>query len=67
MLEKVPTIIGTFTEDICFNDVNDALEFYNISLFIRNELWLLSWSEEYRERLRNLEKPILACVAKFFP
>jgi hypothetical protein len=66
MLEKVPTLIETYNEAIGFKDVNDALEFYNISLFIRNQLWLLSWSEEYKEKLMNLENPLFASVARFF-
>jgi hypothetical protein len=66
MLEKIPMLVEAFVESDSHKDVNDALEFYNICLFIRNKLWLVSWTEEYKEKLISLERPLFVSVAKFF-
>ena len=44
-LIKCEEILNQFDEEKEYNDVNDVLELYNITLFFDNELKLLKWSD----------------------
>lgn len=66
MLQKFPKLFEAFDETKIFTDINDAIEYYNVCLFIQNDLWLTTWSEEFREELKSLVKPMLGNIARFF-
>ena len=66
MLSKIPNLIEAFDETKIFTDLNDAIEYYNVCLFIQNGLWLTTWSEEFTENLKSLVKPILGDIARCF-
>ena len=65
-LIKCEEILNQFDEEKEYNDVNDVLELYNITLFFDNELKLLKWSDVEYENYKKISGKMKGKVYKFF-
>lgn len=59
-------LLNSFDESIEYDDINDILEFYNITLFFDNELKLLKWSNTEYQNYKSISAKMKKIVYKFF-
>lgn len=55
-LNKCEEILKKFDEKNEYNDINDILELYNISLFFDHDIKLLKWSESEYQKYKIISK-----------
>lgn len=65
-LIKCEELLNQFDEEKEYNDINDVLELYNITLFFDNELKLLKWSDVEYDNYKKLSGKMKGKVYKFF-
>ncbi|TSA23395.1 hypothetical protein D4R71_08680 [bacterium] len=62
LLDVIKKIDNTKSE----NSINEIIEFYNITLFIKNNLFLTKWSEEEVQFIKDSNKQFKTIVNKYF-
>ena len=65
-LIKAEKIINDFDEQKEYNDINELIEFYNITKYIDNGVFLKSWDEEYIKIAKDTSKKMKSIVFKGF-
>lgn len=55
-LIKAEKIINNFDEQKEYNDINELIEFYNITKYIDNGVFFKSWDEEYIQKAKDTSK-----------
>lgn len=64
-LESAELAIKGFTL-VQFFTINDIIELYNIKLFFDNDLYLLRWTNEYKENMYKTVEKFEEVIAQFF-
>lgn len=64
-LKKLEEVINNYDETKEDYEINDIIEFYNITKFLNNELYLKNWNETYIERLKEINKKLKASIGKY--
>lgn len=64
-LKKAEKVILNFKENI-EHKINDILELYNCTLYIENKVFLVKWSNEHIEKLKEHCKIIKGFIARYF-
>ncbi len=59
-------ILNNFDETIVYNDINDIIELYNISIFFQHEIKLLKWSDTEYENYKKIVSKMKSKVYMFF-
>lgn len=57
-LKKIKEVIESY-------EINDIIEFYNITQFIDNKIYLNNWDDTYVENLKNTNRKIKASIGKY--
>lgn len=65
-LIKAEEIINDFDEQKEYNDINELIEFYNITKYIDNGVFLKSWDEEYIQIAKDTSKKMKSVIFKEF-
>ena len=65
-LIKAEKIINNFDEQKEYNDINELIEFYNITKYIDNGVFLKSWDEEYIQKAKDTSKKMKSVIFKRF-
>ena len=64
-LKKIEEVIENYDETKEDYEINDIIEFYNITQFLNNKLYLNNWDDAYVEKLKNANKKIKASIGKY--
>lgn len=64
-LKKIEEVIENYDETKEDYEINDIIEFYNITQFLNNKLYLNNWDDVYVEKLKNANKKIKASIGKY--
>ncbi len=64
-LKKIEEVIENYDETKEDYEINDIIEFYNITQFLNNKLYLNNWDDVYVEKLKNVNKKIKARIGKY--
>lgn len=64
-LKKAEKVIEEFNEDKEYGII-EILEFYNITKYIDNNIFLKQWSDEFKEKIVNVSKKMKSKVFKYF-
>ena len=64
-LKKIKEVIENYDEAKENYEINDIIEFYNITQFIDNKIYLNNWDDTYVENLKNTNKKIKASIGKY--
>lgn len=64
-LKKIEEVIENYDETKEDYEINDIIEFYNITQFLNNKLYLNNWDDTYVEKLKNANKKIKASIGKY--
>lgn len=46
--------------------INDIIEFYNIQQYIENEMYLPSWSDNFKSELKEFTKSLTPIINRYF-
>lgn len=65
-LKKAEIIIYNFDNNKAYTNINEMIEFYNIYLYVKNEMFLKSWSDDYIEKVKNTAKQMKYIAYKWF-
>ncbi|GLB25247.1 hypothetical protein LXJ15735_14880 [Lacrimispora xylanolytica] len=65
-LEMASKVIEEFTEDEEYWEINKIIEFYNIHCYFKNEIYLLKWKEDEKERYKTIVKKFMKIIGKYF-
>lgn len=65
-LRNAEKIISSFQEDKEYEDINDVIELFNITLFFDNKLYLSYWSENEINNYSQTTKKFNKVIAYFF-
>ena len=64
-LEQLKEIVDNFDQDKINYNINEILELYNITLFIKADLFLLRWDKEEISKLQETEPLLTKTIAVF--
>lgn len=64
-LQKIEEVIKEYDEKREDYEINDIIEFYNITKFLDNKLYLKNWDEIYIEKLKEVNKKLKASIGKY--
>ena len=64
-LKKIKEVIENYDEAKENYEINDIIEFYNITQFIDNKIYLNNWDDTYVENLKNTNRKIKASIGKY--
>lgn len=64
-LKKIKEVIENYDEAKEDYEINDIIEFYNITQFIDNKIYLNNWDDTYVENLKNTNRKIKASIGKY--
>lgn len=64
-LKKIKEVIENYDEAKENYEINDIIEFYNITQFIDNKIYLNNWYDTYVENLKNTNRKIKASIGKY--
>ncbi len=65
-LQKIEEIIKEYDEKRKDYKINDIIEFYNITKFLDNELYLKNWDKDYIDDLKNINIKLKASIGRHF-
>lgn len=65
-LQKIEKVIKEYDEKREDYEINDIIEFYNITKFLYNKLYLNNWDEEYIGNLKNINVKLKANIGRYF-
>lgn len=65
-LKKAEIIIDNFDINKTYTDINEIIELYNICLYIENEMFLNSWDDNYKKKVKCTIKQMKSIVYKWF-
>lgn len=64
-LEKLYEVLNNYDDKKEDYDINEIIEFYNMTKFIENECFLVKWSEKERKQIKNGLPKLKATIGKF--
>lgn len=65
-LQKIEEVIKEYDEKREDYEINDIIEFYNITKFLDNKLYLNNWDEKYIDNLKNINVKLKANIGRYF-
>lgn len=65
-LQKIEEVIKEYDEKIEDYKINDIIEFYNITKFLDNELYLKNWDKNYIDYLKKINIKLKASIGRYF-
>jgi len=65
-LQGVPNLLHSYDLDKQIDDINDAIEIYNIKQYFDNGIYLLAWTTEETDNFTNIVNEIFKKVGCFF-
>ena len=65
-LKKIEEIIENYDETKEEYDINGIIEFYNITKFLDNKLYLKNWDEGYINNLKKINIKLKANIGRYF-
>lgn len=65
-LEKASEVMEEFVEGDEYSGINKIIEFYNIHCYFDNQIYLRKWSEEEKERYKEIVKKFMKIIGKYF-
>lgn len=64
-LRKIEEVIDNYNENKDDYEINDIIEFYNITKFLNNEIYLKNWDEQYIYNLKEINIKLKASIGKY--
>lgn len=65
-LQKIEEVINEYDEKRKDYKINDIIEFYNITKYLDNELYLKNWDTEYIDDLKKINIKLKASIGRYF-
>lgn len=65
-LQKIEEVIKEYDEKREDYEINDIIEFYNITKFLDNKLYLKNWDDKYIDNLKSINIKFKANVGRYF-
>lgn len=65
-LKNAENIINKFDENKEYNDINELIEFFNITEYIDGGVFLKDWDEKYIQEVKKIIKKMKAYLLKWF-
>lgn len=65
-LQKIEKVIKEYDEKREDYKINDIIEFYNITKYLDNELYLKNWDNDYIDDLKKINIKLKASIGRYF-